>query len=142
MHGKSYHIFVKTTANTDIVDITPQVATRVKESAVQEGSVTVFIPGSTAGVTTIEYESGVIGDLMRAIERMAPEDLNYEHNKRWGDENGYAHVRAAMIGPSLSIPVVDGQLILGTWQQIVLLDFDNMPRERDIVVQIAGYEIM
>jgi len=102
------------------------------------GAVTLFIPGSTAALTTIEYESGVINDLKKAIERMAPKDLHYEHNERWGDGNGYAHVRAALLGPSLHIPVVEGRLTLGTWQQIVLLDFDNRPRERHIIMQVSG----
>jgi secondary thiamine-phosphate synthase enzyme len=130
------HIFVRTTAKTDIIDITPEISREVKESSVVNGSVTVFVPGSTGAVTTIEFESGVINDLEKAIDRMAPEDIYYEHNERWGDGNGYAHVRAAMIGPSLHIPIVEGRMTLGTWQQIVLLDFDNRPRKRRIVVQI------
>lgn len=130
------HIFVRTTAKTDIIDITPEISREVKESSIVNGSVTVFVPGSTAAVTTIEFESGVINDLEKAIDRMAPEDIYYEHNERWGDGNGYAHVRAAMIGPSLHIPIVEGRMTLGTWQQIVLLDFDNRPRKRRIVVQI------
>jgi len=131
------HIFVQTTAKTDIIDITPEISREAKESSVVNGSVTVFVPGSTAAVTTIEFESGVINDLKKAIDRMAPEDIYYEHNERWGDGNGYAHVRAALIGPSLHIPIVDGSMTLGTWQQIVLLDFDNRPRKRRIVVQIS-----
>lgn len=131
------HIFVQTTAKTDIIDITPEISREAKESSVVNGSVTVFVPGSTAAVTTIEFESGVINDLKKAIDRMAPGDIYYEHNERWGDGNGYAHVRAALIGPSLHIPIVDGSMTLGTWQQIVLLDFDNRPRKRRIVVQIS-----
>jgi secondary thiamine-phosphate synthase enzyme len=131
------HILVRTTAKTDIIDITPEISREVKESSVVNGAVTVFVPGSTAGVTTIEFESGVINDLEKAINRMAPGDIYYEHNERWGDGNGYAHVRAAMIGPSLHIPIVEGSMTLGTWQQIVLLDFDNRPRKRRIVVQIS-----
>ena len=133
-----HHIFVKTSADTDILDITPQVNKAVSESDLENGAVTLFVPGSTAALTTIEYESGVITDLRQAIERMAPEDLYYEHNERWGDGNGYSHVRAALVGPSLQIPVIDGRLTLGTWQQIVLLDFDNRPRERQIILQISG----
>jgi secondary thiamine-phosphate synthase enzyme len=94
--------------------------------------------GSTAALTTIEYESGVIHDLKKAIERMAPEDMYYEHNERWRDGNGYSHVRSALIGPSLHIPLIDGKLTLGTWQQIVLLDFDNRPRQRQVIVQMSG----
>ncbi|MGD2124518.1 MAG: secondary thiamine-phosphate synthase enzyme YjbQ [Desulfobacteraceae bacterium] len=132
------HIFVNTTAKTDIIDLTPRVRRNAGESAIKNGSVTLFIPGSTAALTTIEYESGVINDLRKAIERMAPEDLYYEHNERWGDGNGYSHVRSALIGPSLHIPILDGNLSLGTWQQIVLLDFDNRPRQRQIVMQMLG----
>lgn len=127
-----------TTGKCDIIDITQQVTKEVKRSSLQNGAVTLFIPGSTASLTTIEFEGGVINDLKKAIERMAPEDINYEHDMRWGDGNGYAHVRAAMIGPSLHIPIIEGRMTLGTWQQIVLLDFDNRPRERHIVVQISG----
>lgn len=130
------HILVKTTEKTDIIDLTGLVAREVERSSVQNGSVTLFIPGSTAALTTIEFERGVVNDLRKTIEKMAPEDIYYEHNKRWGDGNGYAHVRAALIGPSLYVPIVEGKMTLGTWQQIVLLDFDNRPRERRIVVQI------
>ena len=129
---------VKTTAKTDIIDLTPLVKEAVAARSSLNGSVTLFIPGSTAALTTIEYESGVINDLKNAIERMAPESLYYEHNERWGDGNGYSHVRAALIGPSLHIPVIAGRLTLGTWQQIVLLDFDNRPRERQVILQISG----
>lgn len=133
-----HHILVKTTAKTDIIDLTPRVTEEIKKSPLQNGTVTLFIPGSTAALTTIEYESGVIRDLKRAIERVAPEDLPYDHNERWGDGNGYAHVRAALLGPSLQVPVVDGELALGTWQQVVLLDFDNRPRERRVIMQMIG----
>ncbi len=137
MPVQNNHIFVRTTAKTDIIDITPEISREVKESSVVNGTVTVFIPGSTGAVTTIEFESGVINDLKKAIDRMAPEDIYYEHNERWGDGNGYSHVRAAMIGPSLHIPIVEGKMTLGTWQQIVLLDFDNRSRKRRIIVQIT-----
>ncbi|MBK5101389.1 MAG: YjbQ family protein [Desulfobacteraceae bacterium] len=138
MPVKNHHIFMHTTGECDIIDITQQVTKEVKRSSLQNGAVILFIPGSTASLTTIEFEGGVINDLKKAIERMAPEDINYEHDMRWGDGNGYAHVRAAMIGPSLHIPIIEGRMTLGTWQQIVLLDFDNRPRERHIVVQISG----
>lgn len=138
MPVKNHHIFMHTTGKCDIIDITQQVTKEVKRSSLQNGAVILFIPGSTASLTTIEFEGGVINDLKKAIERMAPEDINYEHDMRWGDGNGYAHVRAAMIGPSLHIPIIEGRMTLGTWQQIVLLDFDNRPRERHIVVQISG----
>ena len=129
---------VKTTSNTDIIDMTPQVGEEIQRSAIRNGHVTLFVPGSTAALTTIEYEMGVINDLRKAIERIAPKDICYEHDERWGDGNGYSHVRAALLGPSLHIPIIDGRLSLGTWQQIVLLDFDNRPRKRRIVMQIVG----
>ncbi|MBW1721354.1 MAG: YjbQ family protein [Deltaproteobacteria bacterium] len=138
MKFETLDIFTRTSSGTDIIDLTPQVMDRLRRSGIQMGAVTLFIPGSTAALTTIEYESGVINDLKKAIERMAPKDLHYEHNERWGDGNGYAHVRAALLGPSLHIPVVEGRLTLGTWQQIVLLDFDNRPRERHIIMQVSG----
>ncbi len=130
-------IFMQTTGNTDIIDITPQVFNEVIQSEVEDGAVTLFVPGSTGALSTIEFESGVINDLKKAIDRIAPEDGYYEHNARWGDGNGYSHVRAALIGPSLHIPIIEGKMTLGTWQQIVLLDFDNRPRKRRIIVQIA-----
>jgi secondary thiamine-phosphate synthase enzyme len=97
------------------------------------------VPGSTAAITTIEFESGAIRDLKEAIEHLAPTGIPYRHDAKWGDENGYAHVRAALLGPSLTVPLVNGHLILGTWQQIVLVDFDNKPRERKVLVSISGY---
>ena len=127
-----------TTADTDIQDLTHDVAQILVQSGVREGQVLVFTPGSTAGITTIEFESGVVFDLEQAIERLAPRDMHYDHDARWGDGNGYSHVRAALLGPSLAVPVIDGQLQLGTWQQIVLCDFDNRPRDRRIVVQVMG----
>lgn len=127
-----------TTADTDIQDLTPDVVRVLAQSGVQEGQVLVFTPGSTAGITTIEFESGVVSDLEEAIERMAPRDIHYDHDARWGDGNGYSHVRAAILGPSLAVPVIQGCLQLGTWQQIVLCDFDNRPRERRIIVQVIG----
>ena len=127
-----------TTAGTDIQDLTQDVAQILAQSGVHEGQVLVFTPGSTAGITTIEFESGVVFDLEQAIERLAPRDMHYDHDARWGDGNGYSHVRAALLGPSMAVPVIDGQLQLGTWQQIVLCDFDNRPRERRIIVQVMG----
>lgn len=129
---------LKTKGNTDILDITPSIREEVKESGVKDGVAVVFVPGSTAGVTTIEYESGVLQDLSEAIERMAPRSIRYHHDARWGDGNGFAHVRAALLGPSLTIPFSDGRLLLGTWQQIVIIDFDNRPRQRTILIQILG----
>jgi len=114
------------------------VGENAESSTIQEGAVFLFTPGSTAALTTIEYESGVIKDLKDAIARIAPENLYYEHNERWGDGNGYSHVRASLLGPSLHIPLVNGRLTMGTWQQIVLLDFDNRPRKRRIIMQVIG----
>ena len=138
MPVQNSQILVQTTGKTDVMDVTGEVAREIRRSNVTDGAVTLFIPGSTAALTTIEFESGVINDLKGAIDRMAPEDIYYEHNERWGDGNGYSHVRAAIFGASLHIPIIDGKMTLGTWQQIVLLDFDNRPRRRRIVVQISG----
>jgi secondary thiamine-phosphate synthase enzyme len=138
MSVQNQQIFVQSTGRTDIIDLTEQVSGVLRDSFVQNGAVTLFIPGSTAALTTIEFESGVVNDLKKAIDRIVPENMYYEHNERWRDGNGYSHVRAALIGPSLYIPVVEGKMTLGTWQQIVLLDFDNRPRERRILIQISG----
>ncbi len=128
----------ETTDQTDIIDISREVQERVLQSGIQDGNINLFISGSTAALTTIEFESGVVNDLRKAIERIAPKDIPYDHDRRWGDGNGYSHVRAALLGPSLSIPLKGGRLLLGTWQQIVLLDFDNRPRRRTVAVQIMG----
>ena len=139
MSVQIFNISVPTGGRTDIVDLTDRVSTEVAKASVSTGAVTLFVPGSTAALTTIEYERGVVEDLRRAVERMAPRDMHYEHDERWGDGNGYSHVRAALLGPSLQIPIVDGKMTLGTWQQIVVLDFDNRPRQRRIVGQIYGH---
>ena len=135
---ESYPLSFSTTAGTDVIDITRPVSEKVAESGIAEGQVLVFTPGSTAALTTIEYESGVVRDLIEAIERIVPKDMDYRHDARWGDGNGYAHVRSALLGPSLTVPVTQGRLALGTWQQIVLIDFDNRPRKRQVVVQVSG----
>jgi len=127
-----------TTGDTDILDLSGDVETFVNETGVREGWVMVFVPGSTGAVTTIEFESGAINDLKRAIEQIAPRDGEYEHNLRWGDGNGYSHVRAALMGPSLVLPISEGRLQTGTWQQIVLCDYDNRPRRRRIQLQVLG----
>ena len=131
-------ISLSTKGLCDIQDITPLVLAIVGKSKIKNGTVTVFCPGSTGAVTTIEFESGVLEDLKKAIERMAPSNIPYAHDQRWGDGNGFAHVRAALIGPSLTVPVIQGNLSLGTWQQIVFIDFDNRRRQRDILVQAVG----
>ncbi len=129
---------VSTKGDCDIVDITPQVRSELTNTDISLGTLTVFVAGSTCGVTTIEYESGAVCDLQDAIERIAPQDINYAHNARWGDGNGHSHVRAALLGPSLSVPFSGGTLALGTWQQIVLVDFDNRSRTRKVILQIIG----
>ena len=138
MEATARELTCRTTAGTDVVDLSAAVEQVVQQAGVGNGALTLFVPGSTAALTTIEYESGVIQDLKDAVARMAPEGIPYLHDERWGDGNGYAHVRAALIGPSLHIPIVNGRLTLGTWQQIVLLDFDNRPRERRVVAQLVG----
>ena len=127
-----------TAADTDIHDLTADVVAAVAESGVRDGQVLVFTPGSTAAITTIEFESGAVADLSRVINELAPTGAHYEHDARWGAGNGYSHVRAALLGPCLAVPVIDGKPALGTWQQIVLCDFDNRPRNRRIIVQITG----
>ena len=131
---ETFHITVETTGGTDIIDITPEVEKIAARGT--DGPLVLFVPGSTAALTTIEYEDGAISDLRAAIERIAPRDMAYAHDSRWGDGNGYAHVRAALLGPSLVIPLANGQPMLGTWQQVVLCDFDNRPRTREIIVQV------
>jgi secondary thiamine-phosphate synthase enzyme len=128
----------ETSGQTDIIDISRELQEEVLQSRVQDGSILLFISGSTAALTTIEFESGVVNDLRRAIDRIAPKDIPYEHDRRWGDGNGFSHVRAALLGPSLNIPLRGGKLLLGTWQQVVLLDFDNRPRRRSVTVQVMG----
>ena len=121
-----------------MIDITDRVRAVVAGTESADGVVHVFAPGATAGLTTIEFEPGCIQDLREALERMAPRHAEYHHNERWGDGNGFSHIRAALMGPSLSVPMADGELLLGTWQQIVLVDFDNRARERRLVVTVTG----
>jgi len=128
---------ISTKGFTDIIDITPQVSEIVRKSKVKDGICLISCPGSTCGITTIEYEEGLIEDLKRALEIIAPMmNEDYEHCKKWGDCNGYAHVRSALIKPFLTVPIEDGKLVLGTWQQIAFLDFDNRPRQREIIVKL------
>ena len=129
---------ISTQGNCDILDITPHVSRELAKAGISSGTATVFVAGSTCAVTTIEYESGVLSDLKDAFERMAPETMHYAHNAKWGDGNGHSHVRASVLGPSLTVPFSDGSPLLGTWQQIVLVDFDNRPRTRRVIVQIIG----
>jgi len=122
----------------DVQDITPLVADFVKKVPFSEGSVIIFVPGSTAGVTTIEFESGVIGDLKDAFERLIPQTIEYRHNLRWGDGNGFSHVRSALCKTSLTVPFLRSKPVTGTWQQIVLIDFDNRKRHRRLIFQAIG----
>ena len=131
-------ISLSTAGETDIIDITGRVEKLVADSGVSRGMVNVFVTGSTAGLTTIEYESGLVHDLKEAMERIAPRKGNYAHDSRWGDGNGYAHIRASLMGPSLSVPLDGGRMMLGTWQQIVLVDFDNRRRDRTLAVTVLG----
>ena len=131
-------IKLKSRGETDVIDITDKVASGISDSRLKKGTVTVFVTGSTGGLTTIEYEPGLVEDLREAFQIVAPRDGEYHHNLRWQDGNGFSHVRAAMMKPSLSIPVVGGKLCLGTWQQVVFLDFDNRARKRRLVVQVIG----
>ena len=134
----SREIHLRTRGHTSIEDITARVQAAVAESGLAAGIVTVFCPGSTAGLTTIEYEDGVVCDLQHVLDEIVPPDRDYRHHLRWGDDNGSAHIRSALIGPSLTVPFVAGRLALGTWQQIVFLDFDTGPRARRLVVQVMG----
>lgn len=127
-----------TRGNGDILDITGDVQRRLQASGLQEGVVTVFTSSSTSAITTLEYESGAVHDLQKMFDRIVPPDIDYRHNLRWGDSNGHSHVRHALLGPSLTIPFVSGRMTLGTWQQIVFVDFDNRARSRSVVVQIMG----
>lgn len=129
---------ISTRGFNDIIDITAKVGDIIQTSGLQAGIVTVFVPGSTAGLTTIEFEPGLLQDLPEMFEKLAPMQKRYHHDETWHDGNGYAHVRSALTGTFFTVPFVNGRMTLGTWQQIVLLDFDNCPRQRQIVVQMMG----
>jgi secondary thiamine-phosphate synthase enzyme len=122
----------------DVIDITRNVSVIVNESGLKSGIVVVFVPGSTGAITTIEHEDGLVEDIRTALERLVSQKLEYSHDQRWGDGNGHSHIRASIIGPSLTIPFSSGQLLLGTWQQVVFLEMDNRPRKRKVIVQILG----
>ncbi len=135
----THSVRLQTKGYTDIVDITSQVQRVIDEAEIKEGSVLVSAIGSTTGITTVEYEPGLVNhDISHMLDKLAPYGVNYEHNKTWGDDNGAAHLRSSLIGTSQSIPFENGKLILGTWQQIVFMDFDTRPRSREIVVQVTG----
>lgn len=128
----------KTQGYCDIIDITSKVQAEIEKEKIQRGLATIFVSGSTAALTTIEYEPGLVKDLQEVLEKLIPSDKKYHHDDRWGDDNGFSHLRASLFGPSVHVPIESGRLLLGAWQQIVLLDFDNRPRTREIVVQLVG----
>jgi len=134
----SKRIQLNTRGNGQILDITGEVRRQVQDTDLEAGIVTLFTPSATSALTTIEYESGAVSDLQQLFDRIAPPDIEYRHNLRWGDGNGHSHARHALMGPSLTIPFVEGQLTLGTWQQIVFMDFDVRSRSRSLIVQILG----
>ncbi|MCM8782594.1 MAG: secondary thiamine-phosphate synthase enzyme YjbQ [Candidatus Omnitrophica bacterium] len=131
-------IILNTQGNPDLIDITGKIKELLEGTGLKKGNITIFVVGSTAGITTFEYEPGMIKDMEELYERLIPKNRHYAHDDTWGDANGFSHLRAALQGPSLVIPFVDGQLMLGEWQQLVLAEFDNRPRKRQIVVQIIG----
>jgi secondary thiamine-phosphate synthase enzyme len=131
-------IQVSTGGHGETINVTAEIAREVNNSGIASGVVTVFIPGSTAGMTTVEFEPGLVADMKAMWQRLIPEDMDYEHNKAWGDGNGHSHVRASLLGPSVTIPFINKRLTLGTWQQIVIVDFDARPRSREIILQIMG----
>jgi secondary thiamine-phosphate synthase enzyme len=128
----------KTAGFCDIIDITAKIKEFIEQTKFRHGLVSVFVEGSTAGITTIEYEPGLVQDLKELVEKLIPSDRRYHHDDRWGDDNGFSHLRASLFGPSVNIPVENGRPLLGTWQQVILLDFDNRPRTREITVQLIG----
>ncbi len=131
-------IALKTGAKDEIIDVTAKVQDVVSKSGIREGLACVFVAGSTAAVTTVEHEPGLVSDMREAMDRLYPKDIDYGHHARWGDGNGHSHIRASFVGPSLTVPVVGGSPLLGTWQQIVFMEFDNKPRSRELVVQVVG----
>ncbi|MFC1510930.1 secondary thiamine-phosphate synthase enzyme YjbQ [Candidatus Margulisiibacteriota bacterium] len=135
---KTKRIKLSTKGRDDMIDITAEVAEAIAKSKVKDGIVTVFIYGSTASVTTIEYEPGLVKDIKTIDEQLVPSNVSYAHDETWGDANGYAHLRASWIGPSLTVPIEKGSMTLGTWQQIVVIDHDNRPRSREVIIQILG----
>ena len=138
MAVKTINVHLSTRGNADIHNVTEQVARAVSESGLKNGSVTIFTPSSTSALTTIEHESGALNDLRRLFEEIIPTNREYAHNARWGDGNGHSHVRAALLGASLTVPFVNGRLTLGTWQQIIFIDFDNRSRQRELILQAMG----
>ena len=138
MTVQTKEITLQSRGNCDIIDVTSEVANHVEKSGIDNGIVTLFVVGSTAGITTIEYEPNLLSDFNDMWDRVIPQNIPYEHDKTWGDGNGHSHVRASTLGASLTVPFVNKRLTLGTWQQIIFVDFDNRPRSRKIVIQILG----
>jgi secondary thiamine-phosphate synthase enzyme len=134
----SLSLELQTTGNGDIHDLTPTIQQAVQQSELKDGTVTIFCPSATSGLTTLEYESGCIQDLQRLFDEIISPNREYAHNARWGDGNGHSHIRAALLGPSLTIPFIDQKLTLGTWQQIIFVDFDTRSRRRNLVIQLIG----
>lgn len=128
----------RTAGHCDIIDITAKIHEAIEKEQIHHGLITAFVSGSTAALTTIEYESGLIQDLKESVERLIPSDRRYHHDDRWADDNGFSHLRAALFGPSIALPVQNGKVCLGTWRQVILLDFDNRPRTREIILQLIG----
>lgn len=135
---RTYKITENSAGFCDIIDLTPEVTKHVEQSKIRRGLASVFVTGSTAAITTIEHEPGLVQDLKELVERLIPSNRRYHHDQRWGDDNGFSHLRASLFGPSLSLPVEGGRLLLGAWQQVILLDFDNRPRTREIILQVLG----
>jgi secondary thiamine-phosphate synthase enzyme len=131
-------IRLSTQGNCDLIDITNEIAKEISNSNISNGIATIFISGSTAGITTIEYENGLLSDFKEMWEQNVPSNLPYQHDRRWGDGNGHSHVRASLQGPSLVVPFANKKMTLGTWQQIIVVDFDNRPRSREIILQLLG----
>jgi secondary thiamine-phosphate synthase enzyme len=138
MPVKSFGIAVSTNGSGDIIDLTPKVVQAARDAQFSDGTVLTFVPGSTAAITTLEYEPGLIRDLPELLEKLIPSNRGYHHDATWGDGNGFSHLRASLIGQSFVCPLVSGRLMLGTWQQIVLVECDNRPRNREIIVQVSG----
>lgn len=134
----NHEIVFQSKGNCDLIDITGRVNAAVREAGIETGHVLLFVPGATGGLTTLEYENGLIQDLKELMQKLIPEGPGYHHDLRWGDGNGHSHLRASLVGPSLTIPVGEGRLKMGTWQQAVFIDFDNRPRRRTIIVQVCG----
>lgn len=134
----SGEISLKTRGDGEILDITAKVQKYVTDSGITRGIATIFVTHSTVGITTVEFEPGLIADLDKLWERLVPKNISYGHDTRWGDGNGYAHVRASLLGASLTVPITEKKLVLGTWQQIIIVDFDNQPRSRTVIVQVMG----